>query len=186
MVERRNGCCLGSVLGIFAILVVLSILFIYSGFYNVAATYPDKAPVAWLLSTTMDKSVQRHAKGIKAPALDAPAMIQAGFRHYQEDCVMCHGAPGVRIGEVGRGLNPEPPELTEAAGDWKPNELFWITKNGVRMSGMPAWGVTNSDKAIWEIVAFTQKLPSMSSDEYRKLSRQLQSAAASGASVRSK
>ena len=152
---------MGSIIGLIVVLVVLFILFIYSGLYNVAATYPDRAPVAWVLSTTMDHSVQRHARGIKVPALDDPAMIQAGLRHYEEDCVICHGAPGVRIGEVGRGLNPAPPELTEAAGDWKPNELFWITKHGVRMTGMPAWGKIDSDKEIWETVAFIRKLPSM-------------------------
>jgi mono/diheme cytochrome c family protein len=71
-----------------------------------------------------------------------------------------------------RGFNPDPPELTEAAGDWKPNELFWITRNGVRMSGMPAWSVTHSDKEIWEIVAFAQKLPKMTAAQYKELSRQ--------------
>lgn len=104
------------------------------------------------------------------PPLDDPAMATNGLRIYQKSCLVCHGAPGVHIGEVGRGLNPEPPELTEAAGDWKPNELFWITKNGVRMSGMPAWGVTKTDKEIWDIVAFARKLPKMTPKEYQALS----------------
>ena len=171
MVGVKIWRLVGFIVGLIALLAVLTIVIIYSGVYNVAATYPDKAPVTWLLSTTMDHSVMRHARGIKVPSLDDPTMIQEGLHHYQEDCVMCHGAPGVRIGEAGRGLNPEPPELTESAGDWKPNELFWITKYGVRMTGMPAWGVTHSDKEIWEIVAFTRKLHSMTSAEYNKLSR---------------
>jgi mono/diheme cytochrome c family protein len=164
---------MGLVIGVILALVILGALglsFIYSGIYNVAATYPDAAPVAWVLSTTMDRSVKRHAAGIKAPALDDPAMLQAGSSRYRTTCVACHGAPGVQIGDTGRGLNPDPPELTEAASDWKPNELFWITKNGVRMSGMPAWGVTYSDKDIWAIVVFVRKLPSMTPSEYQALS----------------
>jgi mono/diheme cytochrome c family protein len=163
------------VIGAIAAVVVLGgvgVWFVYSGIFSVAATYPDSAPADWLLSTTMDNSVKRHARGIAVPALDDPAKIGMGLGHYREMCVECHGAPGVPIGVVGRGLNPAPPELTEAAGDWKPNELFWITKNGVRMSGMPAWGVTHSDEAIWAIVAFVQRLPTMTPAQYRALNRE--------------
>lgn len=172
MVETRRRRWLGWIIGIIVVLGILKVLFIYSGIFNVAATYPDSAPVAWALSTIMDNSVKRHSRGIEAPQLDDPAMIRTGLSHYQQMCVGCHGAPGVPIGAVGRGLNPDPPELTEAAGDWKPNELFWITKNGVRMSGMPAWGVTHSDKEIWAIVAFTRKLPSMKPAEYQAMTRE--------------
>ena len=131
----------------------------------------DTALAAWVLGTTMDHSVQRHAAGIKVPALDDPAMVEAGFGHYRRMCAGCHGTPGMR--KRAGGFNPDPPELTEAAGDWKPNELFWITKFGVRMSAMPAWGVSHSDSEIWQIVAFTQKLPSMKPAEYQALNRQV-------------
>lgn len=173
MVARRIRRWVGSIIGIIVVLLILVVLFINSGIYNVAANYPDKAPVAWILSTTMDHSVRRHATGIKAPALDDPAMIRTGLSHYRAMCLGCHGAPGVSVEEAVRGFNPDPPKLTEAASDWKPNELFWITKYGVRMSGMPAWGVTHSNKDIWAIVAFVRKLPSMTPAEYQALSRQV-------------
>ena len=174
MVEGRRRAWLAWILGLVALIVLvgaIGVAFIYSGLYNVSARWRDSAPVAWVLSTTMDHSVHRHARGIKAPPLDDPTMIEAGLSHYREDCVMCHGAPGVKIGEVGRGLNPDPPEMTEAASDWRPSELFWITKNGIRMSGMPAWGVTHSDKDIWEVVAFARKLPGMKPAEYQAMIR---------------
>lgn len=174
MVTGRARGCLKAIMSVIAILVVLgivAILFIYSGIYNVGATYPENTFTAWALSTTMDNSVKRHAKGIKVPSLDDPKMLQTGLSHYRELCAMCHGAPGVKIGEVGRGLNPDPPELTEAAKDWKPNELFWITKNGVRMTGMPAWGVTHTDQEIWDMVAFVRKLPSMTPAQYQAMSQ---------------
>ncbi|MCE5198655.1 MAG: cytochrome c [Armatimonadota bacterium] len=172
MVAQRTWRWVGLIIGIIIVLIALGILFIYSGIYSVAANYPDSAPSAWVLSTTMERSVRYHAEGIKIPNLNNPKMVQAGFEHYQEDCVMCHGAPGVKVGEVSRGLNPAPPELTEVANDWKPNELFWITRNGIRMTGMPAWGVVDSDKEIWRTVAFMQKLPSMTPSEYKKLDHQ--------------
>lgn len=168
---RRLGCLIVAIIGLIVLGGLIVVFFARSGFYDVSATYRDPAPVAWLLSTTMDSSVKRHARGIKVPSLDDPKMIAAGAGHYTKDCAFCHGAPGVKIGEVGRGLNPDPPELTEAAKDWKNNELFWIAKNGVRMSGMPAWGKTHSDKELWEIVSFVRKLPQMSPAQYKDLTR---------------
>ncbi|MEN6373137.1 MAG: cytochrome c [Armatimonadota bacterium] len=170
MAARQTWRWVSLIIGIIiVVVVVLAFLFIYSGVYNVAATYPDRAPVAWAIGTAADNSIKRQARGIKVPKLNDQARIQSGARDYQEDCVVCHGAPGVQIGEIGRGLNPAPPELIDAAEDFKPNELFWITKNGIRMTGMPAWSKTSSDDEIWDIVAFMEKLPSMKPAEYRKL-----------------
>jgi mono/diheme cytochrome c family protein len=169
--EGRTRHCGGFIIGLVILVIIIAVAVIYSGLYNVAANYPDKASVAWVFSTTMDHSVRRHASGIKSPALDDPAMVQAGFNLYRGMCRGCHGAPGAHIETIVKGFNPEPPELTESAGDWKPNELFWITKYGVRMSGMPAWGITLPDKQIWSIVAFMRKLPSMTPAEYQALDR---------------
>ena len=64
---------------------------------------------------------------------------------------------------------PEPPELQETVEEWKPAELFWVIKNGVKMTGMPAWGPTHSDEKIWAIVAFLEKLPQMTADQYEEM-----------------
>jgi mono/diheme cytochrome c family protein len=165
----KHGRRLAWLLAIIVVLVAIGLAGVYSGVFNVSAMYPDRALVSWVMGTTMDHSVARHAAGITVPPLDDPAMVRLGFQHYREMCVACHGAPGVEIAEVGQGLNPDPPELVESVGDWKPNELFWITKNGVRMTGMPAWGVTHSDEKIWAIVAFMQGLPKLDAEAYKKL-----------------
>jgi mono/diheme cytochrome c family protein len=74
--------------------------------------------------------------------------------------------------EIHKGLQPEPPELYEGLDEWKPNELFWIVKNGVKMTGMPAWGPTHSDEKIWAIVAFLEKLPHMNAAQYKAMDKQ--------------
>lgn len=163
----------GTGIGVIVILMLLGLAIVYSGIYNVAANYPDLAPIAWIFDTTLEHSVKHHASGIRVPALDNPAMVKAGFRLYAKACVGCHGAPGVEKEKVVKNFNPEPPELAESAGDWKANELFWITKNGVRMTGMPAWGGAFSDKQIWSIVAAVRRLAGLSSEEYKALSREL-------------
>jgi mono/diheme cytochrome c family protein len=145
--------------------------FIYSGIYNVAATHPHLAPTKAILSLTMDRSVARHAQGINAPDIKDTAMIHLGFGHFQEMCVQCHGAPGVQPAEMAKGLNPDAPQLADPAGEWSAAELFWITKNGIKMTGMPAFAPTHSDKEIWAIVAFMKKLPSLDSASYLQLKK---------------
>ena len=169
--RRMNWRCLAGLVGIVVVLSAVGLAVPYSGVYNVAATYPDRGLMKWAMSTTMDRSVVRHARGIKVPPLDDPAMVRLGFQHFREMCVACHGAPGVEISEMGQGLSPQAPSLVETAGEWKPEELFWLTKNGVRMTGMPAWGKTHTDEQIWAVVAFTQGLPKMTAEEWEKMDK---------------
>ena len=158
--------------GIAATLVVLVgglLLFIYSGEYNVAATQPHYAPVRWALNTTMVNSVRDHAEHVEVPSLEDSALIRRGFSHFEQMCVMCHGAPGVPRGAVGKGLRPVPPELADVVPRWSSAELFWIVKHGIKMSGMPAWGITHEDERLWAIVAFLRVLPETSPAEYQAL-----------------
>ena len=161
------------IIGLIAVAVLLAGLFVKSGVYNCATTYPDPAPVAWVLDQTMTHSVQRHAAGIKVPPLGDPEMVNSGFTHYRQMCAGCHGAPGVSMAAMFKGLNPAPPKLVESVTDWKPNELFWIAKNGVRMTAMPGFGASHSDQVIWDIVAFLEKLPSLTPEQYKSLDRQV-------------
>jgi hypothetical protein len=83
-------------------------------------------------------------------------------------CVDCHLAPGAKQSDIREGLYPQPPDLTEHA-DASPAEMFWVIKHGIKMSAMPAWGKTHDDGSIWGLVAFVQKLPELTPDQYRGL-----------------
>ena len=121
-----------------AAVVVIGLLVVLSGFYNVAATRPHLAPVEWALSATMDRSVEHHAAGIPVSNTYNSPDMKEGYEHFDEMCVVCHGAPGIEQSEIGKGLYPLPPDLTKTAGDWAPSELFWIAKYGIRDTGMSA------------------------------------------------
>ncbi len=153
---------------------VAGFAFIYSGRVDVAATSPHWAVTEWLFSTAMERAVRRQARAIEVPEyLDDAMRVRAGAAAYDAMCVSCHGAPGVDRGAVAEGLEPEPPELVDEAGEWSAAELFWITKHGVRMTGMPGFGPTHSDVELWEVVAFVERLPRMSAAEYRSLASPL-------------
>jgi len=157
-------------LALFAvILLALALGFLYSGLFDVAASSPDIGAVRWVVTTVREHSVARRLQGIQVPPLTDPALIRSGFLRYQESCVTCHGAPGVEASEIGQGLSPYPPELATVSGEANPKELFWIVKNGIKMTGMPAFGVTHTDPEIWATVAFLLKMPKMTPQEYQAM-----------------
>ena len=151
----------------------IATVFIYSGVYQIAANEPHLAPVRWLLTTAQQNAVREHAEGIRAPALRDPALIRHGFVLYQENCLVCHGAPGVARAQIGRGLNPNPPPLYVAASEWSNAELYWIIKHGLKMAGMPAFDAGQSDWDLWALTAFTRRLPELSVGEYRTMAAAL-------------
>ena len=159
-----------TLVALFALIVVTTLLFVYSGAYDVAATTDHLGLTEWALETTMERSVASRAAGIPVPGdLDSQPRIEAGAAHYVNTCETCHGGPGVETSEFAEGLNPKAPDLADEAEEWSPAELFWITKHGVRMTGMPAFGPTHADEDLWAMVAFVRALPGMSADEYSTL-----------------
>jgi mono/diheme cytochrome c family protein len=155
------------VLGI--VLVLGGLVFINSGLFDVAATKPDTGIAKWVLETIKEKSVRSRSKDIIVPNLDNESFIDIGFHNYDQMCVGCHGAPGISPSVIGEGLNPEPPDLSEVAAHMTPAELFWITQNGIKMTGMPAFGPTHSDEELWGIIAIMQKLPELSAEDYKTM-----------------
>ena len=159
-------------LGISALLGVLAALaVIYSGVFNVAATVTDAPPLRWVFVTTRKASIKRHARDIQAPTLGGAQQMENGFRIYREMCVMCHIPVGRKPTPMALGLNPQAPTFEE--NDMTAAELFWVSKNGIRFTGMPAWGLSRSDQELWDVVAFVMTLPKMSAADYDALDRRV-------------
>jgi mono/diheme cytochrome c family protein len=159
-------------LAVVAILVLAGIGFMVSGVYDVSASVPDRGLIRWALVTTQEHSVRRAVAGIKGkitvPNLEDETLIRTGLGHYNEMCTTCHGAPGVKISEIGQGLNPDPPELSDVGRD-APEETFWVVKNGIKMTGMPSFGVTHTDDEIWAIVAFVRRMGKLTPEQYQAM-----------------
>ena len=150
---------------------ILSAIFFFGGFFNVAANHPDPDIVNWALVQVRMASVTRHAiDRPPAGALDDPAMVQAGAVAYSKNgCTDCHGEPGVESAKFSEGMNP-PPDLRKVVTNRTPQELFWVIKNGIKMSAMPSFGVDKPpvpDENIWAIVAYLNKLSSVSDANFK-------------------
>ena len=166
------------------IAIVVSIVgagYFLFGFFNVGASQQDPDVVAWALVRTRTASIDRHATERPPGSLDDPAMVRAGARAYVErGCVNCPGAPGVQWGKWSEGLRPDPPDLKKIVKDREPRQLFWVVKNGIRMTGMPSFSYVD-DKEIWTIVAFVAKIAAVSPEDFKAWSAPTPSATPSEA-----
>ena len=168
------------------LLLVVSLLigaggFVYSGLYPIGADDEHTAPVTWVLTTLRERSIERAARDIEVPDLSDPALLLKGGPDYNDMCAGCHLQPGITSSDLSIGLYPAPPALTstlDVHGHDHQSELtpeqaarrsYWIIKHGIKASGMPAWGPTHSDERIWAMVAFLEKLPTLSGPQYQIL-----------------
>jgi mono/diheme cytochrome c family protein len=151
------------------IVVIATAVFFFGGFYSIAATEPDPGVVAWAIIHVRDASIAHHATETPSGSLDDPAVIRAGAHAFAtRGCVNCHGGPGAQWQKFSEGLNPDPPDLKDIVGDIQPRELFWVVKNGIKMTGMPGFGAIGvPDPEIWSIVAFLKKLPTVTEADFK-------------------
>jgi mono/diheme cytochrome c family protein len=158
------------VAGTLAALSLAAGAFIYSGVYNIGADDHHTRLVLALIGQLRDRSIAVRAGAIAVPDLDDPGRLAAGARQYAQRCAGCHLAPGVTRSDLRPGLYPHPPNLVQADPP-DARRAFWTIKHGIKMSAMPAWGQRLDDVAIWDVVAFVRKLPSLTQEAYGQLAQ---------------
>jgi mono/diheme cytochrome c family protein len=101
---------------------------------------------------------------VQEPAATAES-LSSGRMTFQGLCATCHGFDGRTPSQIGQGLYPRAPDLgTAEMQRWSNRELFWIIRNGIRLSGMPAFGKQLSNKQVWELVHYVRRLQPPSED----------------------
>lgn len=141
---------------------------IYFGLINPGADEPHSALVYKLIETTRDRAITVRTKDIIVPVLNDAEKIKQGAGNYDAMCTGCHLAPGIESTEMSKILYPAPPNLAKL-GAPDPARAFWVTKHGVKASGMAAWGTNMKDEYIWNMVAFLQKMPTLTPEQYQTL-----------------
>jgi len=161
---KQHGITVAVVLGVLA---VGGGVFVYSGLYDMGADAPHTKPVFAVMQAMRERSIEVHSKDIQVPNLDDEQLILKGAGQYAAMCTECHLKPGGKDSEIRPGLYPQPPNLSQVRV--APKEAFWVIKHGIKMSAMPAWGLSHDDPTIWSMVAFLQKLPDMTPAQYKDM-----------------
>jgi len=146
------------------------VVVIYTGAYPVGADEEHWPLTHQLLETARERSVMRAARkvDVRLPRLDEDALLSA-VAGFEDMCAGCHAPPGLSPTALARGLNPPAPYLAIAARERTAAELYWVTRHGIRMTGMPAWGVTHSDDELWPLIALILRFPELGEGEYEGL-----------------
>lgn len=116
-------------------------------------------------------SMPSSAKALKSPTrIDDDRLAEARM-HWADHCAICHANDGSGNTPIGKGLFPKPPDMrTKVTQSKIDGELFFIIENGVRLTGMPAWGSdgSHSDES-WALVAFIRQLPNLTPEEIKAM-----------------
>lgn len=150
---------------VLCVAVLLSLLVGVITFNPSALSEPGKSEM-YAATTTLRILVWRNARLTVIPS--APTNLQAsvdeGDKLYGVECADCHGLDGHTPTDEGRWMYPRAANLTSSQVQrYSDQELFWIVKNGIRLSGMPAFANVEPDEHIWNLVEYLRTLPSSNS-----------------------
>lgn len=112
------------------------------------------------------------AKVAHNPLTPSPRLLAEGRAHFADHCASCHANDGGGDTSLGRGLSPRAPDMRRApTQDLTDGELFYLIENGVRFTGMPAWGGAGKPEESWKLVLFIRHLPTMTPEEGVEMER---------------
>jgi len=121
-----------------------------------------------LRSLTMPSQARAQAN----PLRSSPELLRESARHFADHCASCHGNDGGGNTSMGRKLYPRAPDMRlPATQQLSDGELYFIIHNGVRFTGMPAWGESEPDEDSWKLVLFIRHLQVLTADELRDMER---------------
>ncbi len=140
--------------------------------HGVSARDEPTAIEAWIARRTRRLAMPRNEREAKNPVPLTPEALDRARAHFADHCASCHGNDGRGKTTVGQNLYPKAPDMWHSETQFlSDGELFAIIKNGVRLTGMPAWGsdTAEDDKETWELVHFIRHLPTIPEAELQEM-----------------
>jgi mono/diheme cytochrome c family protein len=143
----------------FVLVVVLIVIALVR--FNLTALHepgPAETRVANLSKRYFIYRASRH--GIPPRPQDTNASVERGGSHYGLDCGVCHAEDGRAQRSPGQWMYPRTSDLTsKQVQSYSDQELFWIIQNGIRFTGMPAFGNVETPDHVWDLVNYVRTLP---------------------------
>lgn len=161
--------------------LVLLILIVVGGFFGwrilqrgfSARDTPTRMEV-FVAAKARALAVPASYRSLKNPVPNSPENIRAGMEHFADHCFLCHANNGSGDTSFGKNMYPKPPDMRAAETQNKTDsELFYTIYNGIRLSGMPAFGEKDQSDAdsTWQLVRFIRHLPSLTEEEEKQMEK---------------
>jgi len=124
----------------------------------------------YVAKTARRLSVPASERNAKNPFAPTPEVLSEARAHFADHCAICHGNDGSGKTQIGQNLYPKTPDMrlpeTQNLTD---GEVYYIIHNGIRLTGMPAWGTEEKDEDSWKLVVFIRHLPQLTPAEEREM-----------------
>lgn len=136
--------------------------------HGFSAREAPSVPEVFLARQMRSMGISSGAKTARNPVPVSPEALGRARAHFADHCATCHANDGSGETTIGRNLYPKAPDMRKPATQTlSDGEIFWIIKNGIRLSGMPAWGADTKedDRVTWELVHFIRHLPQLTPEE---------------------
>jgi thiosulfate dehydrogenase len=146
---------LGFVLGVVAV-VAAAFAYLKAGNLPVAVTDAAFPFEKQIVKVPMQSRIAREKKEPQFGTSED--VFEAGAKIYRAQCASCHGTPGHDVGYA-KHMYPSAPQLWRkhahgnvvGVSDDEPGETYWKVANGIRLTGMPAFGKVLSDTEMWQV-----------------------------------
>lgn len=122
---------------------------------------PDPGPLETALAAkARNWFIARAARAVPQPSVQSSAdSISKGDALFDMDCASCHGDGGRAPTSIGRAMYPRAADLGSPEVQKLSNrEIFWVIKNGVRLSGMPGFARVDGDPEMWQLTYYVRSL----------------------------
>ena len=132
------------------------------GLMPTRANTPPPAIERQIAMSALDNSVERHAPRVSNPVPLTDENLIGGLKIYTMNCALCHGGVDRQPSVLANSFYPAPPNLILHPPDDPEWHVYFVIRNGIRYTGMPAWDKTLSEPDIWKVTAFlarVEKLP---------------------------
>ena len=123
--------------------------------------------------TARAMALPSNARERKNPVANSNEVLADARAHWADHCALCHANDGSGQVEMGQRMYPRAPDMRkERTQRMTDGELFYIIENGIRLTGMPAWGGSEVGKRdSWKLVHFIRHLPAMSASEITEMEK---------------
>ena len=151
------------------VLVVGGLAYLRLGYAEVRADIPPGRWETAMMFSSVHASVRRRAPELPNPVSPTDENLIAGGKIYRNECAGCHGTPGKP--DSGNSLYPPIPQLPIAGTTYTEAQVFWVAKHGIRLSGMFANGLWDSDQKLWTVAAYIKRMNSLPAHVQQELAK---------------
>jgi mono/diheme cytochrome c family protein len=161
------------VIVVILVVVTIATIGLYALSRGMSAREEPSGAEAFVARRLRRLAIPGRARELKNPEQGSAEVLSRAMEHFADHCASCHGNDGRGTTLIGRGLYPKPPDMTQpATQELTDGEIYYIIENGVRFTGMPAFGEqagNDHDQESWDLVCFIRRLPQMTTDQVERM-----------------